>query len=419
MTSIDEQLYNHLKTLNKQWFYDKSEMESGVIAKSNTSGILKNDGTVDTNTYLTEHQDISGKIDSESLSDVALSGDYTDLENIPSTFTPSSHTHSSDELSDNTAYTNLETDANDTQDVINTAIDSKIGTLLNVNLIEVTDNKGTASSSTMNKLYLTPESTSEHNDSYEIFVTVRTGTTGNYSYTWEKVDKARINLTGYSLDTHVHGNLTRDGKIGTNSDNFITTGTGGLLTNSASIGNITTDGSIGSASGKVAVTTTNGVVTVADFAVKLDSLITDLITEGTPVVVEHITNPKILILNADGSPVNQTYTVIIARESDEQYQSPADVKTVVSNSFGEIAITDNWAADDGTPNGTFYDSSYYGYVKVNNETLSKVEYYHNDEYVKEFTDSSDDYIRIEFDGGGNYFLKNEGDAIYLYLDNGE
>ena len=35
----------------------------GYVAKSATAGLLKNDGTVDTNTYLTEHQDISGKAD--------------------------------------------------------------------------------------------------------------------------------------------------------------------------------------------------------------------------------------------------------------------------------------------------------------------------------------------------------------------
>lgn len=33
------------------------------IQKSSTSGLVKNDGTIDTNTYLTQHQDISGKED--------------------------------------------------------------------------------------------------------------------------------------------------------------------------------------------------------------------------------------------------------------------------------------------------------------------------------------------------------------------
>ncbi len=36
---------------------------SNYVQKSQTAGLLKNDGSVDTNTYLTQHQDISGKQD--------------------------------------------------------------------------------------------------------------------------------------------------------------------------------------------------------------------------------------------------------------------------------------------------------------------------------------------------------------------
>ena len=36
---------------------------SNYVEKSNTSGLLKNDGSVDTNSYLTSHQDITGKLD--------------------------------------------------------------------------------------------------------------------------------------------------------------------------------------------------------------------------------------------------------------------------------------------------------------------------------------------------------------------
>ena len=52
-------LYGHLKTLTKQWFYDKTESDARYLAKSNTAGLVKNDGTIDTNTYLTEHQSLS------------------------------------------------------------------------------------------------------------------------------------------------------------------------------------------------------------------------------------------------------------------------------------------------------------------------------------------------------------------------
>lgn len=53
------------------------------IKKSNTAGLVKNDGTIDTNTYLTQHQDISGKVNFNDLAAVATSGSYTDLSNKP------------------------------------------------------------------------------------------------------------------------------------------------------------------------------------------------------------------------------------------------------------------------------------------------------------------------------------------------
>ncbi len=330
MTVDVQTLYGHLKTLNKQWFYEKSEIDTTLedyieksetaglvkndgtidttayitsaslptktsdltndgssssdaltfIETSATSGLVKNDGTIDTNTYLTEHQDISGKADSADLATVATSGSYTDLEDIPSTFAPSSHEHAASEIVDSTAYTNLQTSANSTQAAINSAIDSKIGSLLSVELIEVTTNLGTASASTMDKLYLVAESTAETNDAYEIFVTVRTGTSGSYSYAWEKVDTARIDLSGYALSTHTHGNLTNDGKIGSTANYFVYTSTGGAVAAKEKIGNIDTSGAIGSSADKVVVTTTNGVLTTSDMVTEIDGVINSLITYG-------------------------------------------------------------------------------------------------------------------------------------------
>lgn len=46
---------------------------------------------------------LDAKADLEDLSDVALSGSYTDLDNIPTTFTPSAHTHTASQISDSTA----------------------------------------------------------------------------------------------------------------------------------------------------------------------------------------------------------------------------------------------------------------------------------------------------------------------------
>ena len=111
-----------------------------------------------------------------------------------------------------------------------------------IELIKIVQSLPTASSSTMNQLYLIAEATSQTHDAYEVYVTVRTGTSGNYSYAWEKVDTARVDLSGYSLTTHTHGDISSDGKIGSTSGKPIITTTSGKLTT----------GSFGSTSGTFA-----------------------------------------------------------------------------------------------------------------------------------------------------------------------
>ena len=65
--------------------------------------------------------------------------------------------------------------------------------------------------------------------------------------------------------THSHGNLSNDGKIGSNANYFVYTTTGGAVTSKQKIGNINTSGAIGSTSGLPLKTTTNGVITTGAF----------------------------------------------------------------------------------------------------------------------------------------------------------
>lgn len=159
------------------------------ISKSNTTGLVKNDGTIDTSTYLTSHQDLSNYVtnDDSRLTDAR---------------TPTSHTQATSTITNNVAYNNIKSGESvnltlTNQALINAAINDKLNSLASIELVEVTNDLGTASSSTMNKLYLIAESSSSTNDNYEIYVTVRTGTSGNYSYAWEKIDSTRIDLSGY------------------------------------------------------------------------------------------------------------------------------------------------------------------------------------------------------------------------------
>ena len=64
-------------------FANKVEATQFVRTGGTSSQFLKADGSVDTNTYLTHHQDISGKANTADLAMVAFSGDYNDLTNKP------------------------------------------------------------------------------------------------------------------------------------------------------------------------------------------------------------------------------------------------------------------------------------------------------------------------------------------------
>lgn len=80
MTNNDiSQLYNHVKTLIKQYTYDKNEINTALNGKAYTS-----------------------------------------------------HVHDTDDVFDDSAYTNLNVSANSSQSQINTAIDAKIGNVIDI-----------------------------------------------------------------------------------------------------------------------------------------------------------------------------------------------------------------------------------------------------------------------------------------------
>jgi len=60
---------------NDAGYLTQHQSLSDYIQKSQTAGLIKNDGTIDTNTYLTQHQDISGK---ENVTTIVAPVDTTD-----------------------------------------------------------------------------------------------------------------------------------------------------------------------------------------------------------------------------------------------------------------------------------------------------------------------------------------------------
>lgn len=234
MTTINELLTN-FKNLVKKYHYTKTEVDTALANKAgkdtataSTNGLMSaadkskldsiSGGTIvasvdsalsDSSTNPVQNQvitaELSEKVNSSELSDVAFSGEYSDLDNIPLTFTPSTHSHNTTQMIDETAHSNLNTAVNATQAAINTAIDSKIGSLLSVELITIASTRPTASASTMNKLYLIPESSSETDDAYEVFVTYKNGN----NYAWEKIDTARLDLSEYYTKTEANNTFVK------------------------------------------------------------------------------------------------------------------------------------------------------------------------------------------------------------------
>ena len=141
---------------------------------------------------------------------------------------------------------------------------------------------------------------------YDIVVTVPTGksVTGlsfvlqsssadvSGSIAQSNVTGLQSSLDGKANSSHAHGNLTTDGKVGSNANYFVYTTTGGAVTSKQKIGNITTDGKVGSSANYFVYTTTGGTVTSKQ---KIGNITTDgkigsstgkIVTTGTDGVLQ-------------------------------------------------------------------------------------------------------------------------------------
>ena len=133
----------------KGWFYDKDE----ITTKENAlqTQINNKASQSDLNTLSST---VNGKADSV-------------------------HTHSSTDVTEASALSNIGTSANASQHTINESIDNIIGNLTGADIIKVVTALPTASASTMNALYLLSS-----NSQYDIYITVES----SGSYAWEKLD---------------------------------------------------------------------------------------------------------------------------------------------------------------------------------------------------------------------------------------
>lgn len=284
--SINSKLNKNLTEANKQLVTDGSGqvvLASKPVVPTNTSDLV-NDGETGVDTY----------VESGDLSTVATSGSYNDLSNKPTipdvsnlidtagtglsksgtTLNHSNsvtaqtsavfkkikydaeghitgtanvgssdlptHEQSATSIIDGNAHSNIGTSANARQGVINTAIDTAIGNLQSIKAIEVVTTLPTASSSTMGKLYIISE-----NSKINVYYTITDG----QLFEWHKMDADILDelsiswndITGkpstFTPASHTHGNITNEGKVGTNTyaNKILVTGSGGVVTIASTI----------------------------------------------------------------------------------------------------------------------------------------------------------------------------------------
>ena len=147
----------------KGWFFDKDEittkeqaLQTQINNKASTSDLNTTNGNVSALS--------SGKVDKSN---------------------------GADQMTDSSAYPRLGTSANATQKTINSAINTKIGQLLDFELVEIVQTLPTASSSTLNKIYMLVDSGASPTDEslYKMYITIDEG---NSSFSWELIDDASI-----------------------------------------------------------------------------------------------------------------------------------------------------------------------------------------------------------------------------------
>ena len=233
MSSLGD-LYTHLKTLCEQWFYNKSQMDTalnGKINKSNTVGLVKNDGSIDTTNYSTFDGNYNSLSNKPSIptktSDLTNDGDGTNVfvknndSRLSNARTPTAHNQASSTITDSHTYTNIG-NVTGTQESINSAIDTKLGQLSGIDAINVVSTLPTASSSTMGKLYII-----EENSKINVYYTEQDGN----SYEWHKMDTdilddlsigwsdiqnnpfSSASPSNYATSTHSHGIINNAGEI--------------------------------------------------------------------------------------------------------------------------------------------------------------------------------------------------------------
>ena len=203
-----------------------TDFPSTMTPSSHTHGQITNDGKI-TSTAVTVATD-----DNIVITDASDSSKVKRVANLLASHIKDSNAN---------GYTNISSSltSSSTQADINSAINTAIGTLSSIDVINVTSDKGTASASTMNKLYI-----EDNGSTVDVYYTERTGSSPNYTYSWTKLDTDILddvtiptdvsdltdtNNTAFTPKSHTHGNILSNGTMSDDLDVAISSGDDSIL----------------------------------------------------------------------------------------------------------------------------------------------------------------------------------------------
>lgn len=221
------------------------------ISKSDTAGLVKNDGTIDTNEY-SPNTHIHGQVTSDGkITSTAVT--VTSADNIVITDASDSSKIKrvsnllTDHVKDSSAHSNIGSNANATQSTINSSIDTALGNKISksqtAGLVKNDGTIDTNSYSTFSGSYndlsnkpTIPSKISDlTNDSDFIEKSSTTGLVKNDgsidTTTYVNTNDSRLS-DARTPTNHTHGNLQNDGKVGTsnNANKNVVTDSNGKIT---------------------------------------------------------------------------------------------------------------------------------------------------------------------------------------------
>lgn len=192
-----------------------------------------------------------------------------------------------------------------------------------------------ASAITWHKIYLVPSGSGK--DSYQEYITLRTGTAPSYTYSWEKLGNTSVDLLGYVKTITVNG---KSYPVDTNSTNITLVDMITSITGETAIS--------GGVSDLVAVTatttkdTTNGTnSTILASSVKVEEVADGIVKDGTASYTDgHYVIENNKLVSAVGKSSGDTYTI----SANDGLTKASDVKAYVDSAITDASFRwSEWA----------------------------------------------------------------------------